>query len=48
MMSDLTQLVPGQSVDCVILGFEEQQLKILILKWKAKGRSLGITWWICF
>ena len=37
MMSDLTQLVPGQSVDCVIIGFEEQNLKILILKWKAKG-----------
>ena len=37
MMSDLTQLVPGQSVDCVIIGFEEQELKILILKWKAKG-----------
>lgn len=31
---DIDTLVPGQSVDCVILGFEEQQLKILVLKWK--------------
>lgn len=31
---DIDTLVPGQSVDCVILGFEEQQLKILLLKWK--------------
>lgn len=31
---DIDDLVPGQSVDCVILGFEEQQLKILVLKWK--------------
>jgi len=34
---DLTQLIPGQSVDCVIIGFEQQELKILILKWKVKG-----------
>ena len=31
---DIDDLVPGQSVDCVILGFEDQQLKILVLKWK--------------
>ncbi len=37
--NDLTsQLVdnclPGNSIDCVILGYDEQQLKILLLKWK--------------
>lgn len=37
MKLDLTQLIPGQSVDCVIIGFEEQELKILILKWKVEG-----------
>ena len=31
---DIDELVPGHSVDCVILGFEDQQLKILVLKWK--------------
>lgn len=30
----IDDLVPGHSVDCVILGFEDQQLKILVLKWK--------------
>jgi ADP-ribose pyrophosphatase YjhB (NUDIX family) len=33
---DIDSLVPGQSVDCVIIGFEENVLKILILKWKVK------------
>ena len=33
---DIDSLVPGQSVDCVIIGFEENVLKILILKWKIK------------
>lgn len=28
--------VPGQSVDCVIMGFEDHKIKILILKWKSK------------
>jgi 8-oxo-dGTP diphosphatase len=37
MRLDLTQLVPGQSIDCVIIGFEQQELKILILKWKVEG-----------
>ncbi len=37
MLFDPTELVPGQSVDCVIIGFENQELKILILKWKVKG-----------
>jgi len=26
--------LPGNSIDCVILGYEEQQLKVLLLKWK--------------
>ncbi len=26
--------LPGKSIDCVILGYEDQQLKILLLKWK--------------
>lgn len=37
MALDLDQFVPGHSIDCVIIGFEQQELKILILKWKAKG-----------
>jgi len=37
--NDLTSQIadnclPGNSIDCVILGYEEQQLKILLLKWK--------------
>ncbi len=28
------ECLPGKSIDCVILGFEEQQLKVLLLKWK--------------
>ena len=27
---DIDHLVPGQSVDCVLLGFEEEQIKILV------------------
>ncbi len=34
---DLDQLVPGQSIDCVIMGFDQNELKILVLKWKAEG-----------
>lgn len=37
MAIDLEQFVPGQSIDCVIIGFEQQKLKILILKLKAEG-----------
>jgi len=37
LILDLDQLVPGQSVDCVIMGFEQNELKILVLKWKAEG-----------
>ena len=28
------ECLPGKSIDCVIIGFEEQQLKVLLLKWK--------------
>ncbi|MGB5497386.1 MAG: NUDIX domain-containing protein, partial [Maribacter sp.] len=28
------ECLPGNSIDCVILGYEDQQLKILLLKWK--------------
>ncbi len=34
LVIDINKLVAGNSVDCVIFGFEEQQLKILLLKWK--------------
>lgn len=33
---DPDQLVPGQSIDCVILGFENDELKVLILKLSAR------------
>lgn len=36
LIFDTKQLVPGQSVDCVIMGFDQNQLKILVLKWKGK------------
>lgn len=32
MLEELDQFIPGQSVDCVIIGFEQQILKILVLK----------------
>ncbi|MCP4977824.1 MAG: NUDIX hydrolase [Maribacter sp.] len=28
------ECLPGKSIDCVIIGFEKQQLKVLLLKWK--------------
>ena len=34
---NIDALVPGHSVDCVILGFEDHQLKVLLLKWKQTG-----------
>ena len=37
LVFDLDQLVPGQSVDCVIMGFDQNELKILVLKWKVEG-----------
>ncbi len=33
---DVNRLIPGQSIDCVIIGFEQHELKILLLKWKNK------------
>ena len=27
-------LIPGQSIDCVIIGFENEELQVLVLKWK--------------
>ena len=29
--------LPENSIDCVILGYEQQQLKVLLLKWKFEG-----------
>ena len=34
---DVDQFITGQSVDCVIIGFEDQELKILVLKWRIEG-----------
>ena len=31
---DTDALMPGLSVDCVVIGFEDNKLKVLILKWK--------------
>ena len=31
---DVDQFLPGISVDCVILGFDENQIKALVLNWK--------------
>ena len=31
--------IPGQSIDCVIVGFDRQELRILVLKWK------GVDMW---
>ena len=31
---DVSKLIPGQSIDCVIIGFDQHELKILLLKWK--------------
>ena len=33
-VADIDQFVPGQSVDCVIIGFNHDGLKILVMKWK--------------
>lgn len=32
LTAELDRYIPGQSVDCVIIGFEQQELKILVLK----------------
>lgn len=34
MKFDTGKLVPGQSVDCVIIGFDHDGLKVLVMKWK--------------
>lgn len=34
---DTTALMPGLSVDCVAIGFEDNKLKVLILKWNTLG-----------
>ena len=34
MTFDIDQFVPGQSVDCVIIGFDHEGLKVLVMKWK--------------
>lgn len=33
----MESFLPNHSVDCVILGYENQQLKVLLLKWKTNG-----------
>jgi len=32
--SEITNWIPGQSIDCVIIGYDQQELHILVLKWK--------------
>jgi len=36
---ELDKYIPGQSIDCVIVGFDRQELRILVLKWK------GVDMW---
>ena len=36
---ELDMYIPGQSIDCVIVGFDRQELRILVLKWK------GVDMW---
>ena len=31
---DYTRFVPGMSVDCVVIGFDNDGLKVLLMKWK--------------
>lgn len=33
----IPKYLPGHSVDCVIFGYEEKELKVLLLKWKREG-----------
>ena len=35
--AQLEDYLPGNSIDCIILGYESQQLKVLLLKWKNDG-----------
>lgn len=39
---DMDALIPGLSVDCVIIGFEENELKILTLKLKSKDERWAL------
>ena len=34
--AQIPNLMPGHSVDCVIFGYEDQKLKVLLLKWKGE------------
>jgi len=36
--ASLSQLLPHNSVDCVILGYENQELKVLLLQWKINAQ----------
>ncbi len=35
---DFTRFVPGMSVDCVIIGFDGEGLKVLLMKWRGLER----------
>ena len=35
--NQIERFLPNHSVDCVILGYENQQLKVLLLQWKMNG-----------
>ncbi len=35
---EIDDLLPSISVDCVILGYKNQQLKVLLLQWKHSGK----------
>ncbi|MGB5818732.1 MAG: NUDIX domain-containing protein [Saonia sp.] len=35
--NQIEDFLPNHSVDCVILGYENQQLKVLLLQWKMNG-----------
>jgi hypothetical protein len=37
--SEFKKFIPGQSVDCVIISYENHRLYVLLLKWK------GVTFW---
>lgn len=36
LIFDTDQFVPGHSVDCVIIGFDQDGLKVLVMKWKGR------------
>lgn len=37
--STIDGYIPGNSIDCVVLGYENQSLKLLLLKWKSNSLS---------